>query len=36
VIELWHGGQLVARFEALETHGLRDVVEEGGDDERER
>jgi hypothetical protein len=36
VVELWHAGQLVARFEALETHGLRDVVEEGGDDERER
>jgi hypothetical protein len=34
VIELWHGGELVARFEALETHGFREVAEEGDDDAR--
>lgn len=31
VIELWKGGQLAARFEALETRGFRETVE--GDDE---
>lgn len=32
VVELWRKDQLVARFEAMETHGLRDVVEEGDDE----
>lgn len=35
VVELWHGGTLVARFEALETRGFKPISEEGDDDSRE-
>lgn len=36
VLELWRKDQLVARFEAMETHGLREVLEGEGDDELPR
>lgn len=32
MVELWRKDQLVARFEAMETHGLREVLEEGDDE----
>ncbi|GAC1603880.1 MAG: hypothetical protein NVS4B10_16600 [Myxococcales bacterium] len=35
VVELWHGGSLVARFEALETRGFKPINEDGDDDARE-
>lgn len=35
VIELWENGQLAARFEVLETKGVRQVSEDEDDDSRE-
>lgn len=35
VLELWEGGQLSARFEVLETHGMKNAGEDEEDDSRE-